>query len=170
MAQLVKRDIRLHSMKILPLGSLCFFLATTLTRGRTSMCWTNGSPQGEWACRRRDGMAYHISPNTNIIIILFRLADAVAMHQQSAAVSAKQLPFAESAKIAEEQLKIMDLGFSEIVRQVAVQCSQRAELMDRMWRASHELYDALLMEMSSVIDGLRYSATDWKEKCELVRG
>lgn len=91
------------------------------------------------------------------------------MSQQSATLSGKQLPFVDSAKLAEEQLKIMDLGFSEIVRQVAVQCSQRAELMHRMWRASHELYDKLLVEMTSVIDGLRYSAADWKEKCELVR-
>lgn len=79
-----------------------------------------------------------------------------------------EFAFTHSARIAEEQLKVMDLGFSELVRQVAIQCSDRAELLLRMWRASHELYDTLLLEMSSTIDGLRYSAADWKEKSELV--
>lgn len=102
------------------------------------------------------------------VINIYRLAEAVATHQEHKPASGAS-SFIGNAKVAEEQLKVMDLGFSEVVRQVAIQCSERAELMHRMWRASHELYDSLLSEMCSTIDGLRYSASDWKEKCELVR-
>mmetsp|Transcript_2683 Transcript_2683/g.4032 ORF Transcript_2683/g.4032 Transcript_2683/m.4032 type:complete len:1083 (-) Transcript_2683:88-3336(-) len=93
---------------------------------------------------------------------LASVATSCPSHEESSWVS-------ENAKIAEEQLKIMDVGFSELIRQVAIQCTDRAELMDRLWRSSHELYNTLLLEMSSVIDSLRYNAADWKEKCELTQ-
>jgi hypothetical protein len=73
-----------------------------------------------------------------------------------------------SAQLAKEQLKILDLGFSELCRQVAIECSQRSELMNRLWQASHEIYEKLLSEMGSAIKTLRESGTEWQRKCEKV--
>jgi hypothetical protein len=109
----------------------------------------------------------YLSAFTTIHIqyILSRLAAATLSGREQSQNDTAITP----ASIAQTQLKILDLGFSEIVRQSALQCVERAELMDRLWRACHELYESLVVDMSSTIDGLRKSAVMWKEKCELVR-
>lgn len=62
----------------------------------------------------------------------------------------------------------MDLGFSEITRQVALECSQRSELMSRLWHSSHEIFEKLISEMTNTIDSLRVNANDWQQKYHQV--
>lgn len=58
-----------------------------------------------------------------------------------------------------KQIRVLDLGFSEVVRQVATHCTDRAELINRMWRSSFDLFTVVYDEMSSLLREANYAAT-----------
>lgn len=62
----------------------------------------------------------------------------------------------------------MDLGFSELVRQVSIQCNDRGELMNRMWNSSHELFQTLLIEMTGITSNLHHKLMEANHKINQV--
>lgn len=60
----------------------------------------------------------------------------------------KQLSDTEMGK---ERLKLFEMGFSELVRQVALSCKERGELLNRIWKSNNEVYSNLVEQLSDVI-------------------
>lgn len=57
---------------------------------------------------------------------------------------------------------------SLFVPAVGVQCSDRAELMLRMWRASQELFENVIRDLATTVTEMRHHAETWKEKHDAV--
>ena len=61
-----------------------------------------------------------------------------------------------SVVVALNQLTALDLGFSEMIRQVTLNCSERGELMHRMWYSSHDLFTKVYSDMAVELRALKY--------------
>jgi len=69
-----------------------------------------------------------------------------------------------AAEVSQQQLAVLNKGFFEVVRQVGINCADRAELMMRMWRASHELFENVIRDLTSTVIEMKSNAETWKEK------
>ena len=92
-------------------------------------------------------------------------------------------------QIAQQQLYVIDLGFSEIIRlftneflsvmfsiifigllrQVSLQSMERGELIHRMWRSSQELFETLITDLTRVTAELQSKLRQAQEQLEHVR-
>jgi hypothetical protein len=142
-----ERNHNVPQLSILVDGIRQYFRSAIPISAMMYLCWTTGSLKGYF-----------------FMMIILQLSKRLVClsHNEDVAWSES------SAKLAQEQLKILDLGFSELCRQVALECSQRSELMNRLWQASHEIYEKLLLEMTSAVESLRDSGNEWRRKCEKV--
>ena len=57
----------------------------------------------------------------------------------------------DRSAVVKEQLNILMIGFREIVRQVAVSCTERGMLLDKIWKAMSGLLDFVVAEMQETI-------------------
>ena len=62
--------------------------------------------------------------------------------------------------VALNQIKVLDCGFSEMIRQVTIQCSERGELIHRMWHSSHDLFAVVYADMAMHLRSSQYTIHD----------
>ena len=53
--------------------------------------------------------------------------------------------------IVKEQLNVLMIGFREVVRQVATNCTERGMLLDKIWKSMSGLLDFVVREMQDTI-------------------
>lgn len=67
----------------------------------------------------------------------------------------------ESASLlARHQLHILDLAHSELVRQVAIHCQERGQLMETTWSLNSDLYRTVIKEQQAVMQGMHRRVLD----------
>lgn len=62
--------------------------------------------------------------------------------------------------VALNQIKVLDCGFSEMIRQVTIQCSERGELIHRMWHSSHDLFAVVYADMATHLRASQHAIHD----------
>lgn len=72
----------------------------------------------------------------------------------------KQVSLERSVLVALNQMIALDLGFSEIIRQVTLNCSERGELIHRMWHSSYNLFSTVYTDMAIQLRAHQFKLLD----------
>ena len=73
-----------------------------------------------------------------------------------------------ASQIARQQLLVLDLGQSEVVRQVSMHCYERGQLMNKLWSNNKELYETVIKEQQEVIQALHRRVMDGNYHTEQI--
>eukprot|EP00753_Platysulcus_tardus_P020701 PLAT8346.1.p1 GENE.PLAT8346.1~~PLAT8346.1.p1 ORF type:complete len:966 (+),score=525.09 PLAT8346.1:64-2898(+) len=56
------------------------------------------------------------------------------------------------ADVVQAAVPVLSMSLNELVRQVALHCSERGQLLDKTWKSFTQLFDAVLVEMKDTMD------------------
>ena len=100
---------------------------------------------------------------------LLRVAEDSNTPAKASPIDASHNDYSRRAGVVRKQLKVLAIGFNEVVSQVSTHCAQRGVLLKRIWHSHWELVDWVISEMNSTLSAANTRLAGTKDENQAHR-